>query len=311
MRRPRIWLRLPDAPPTIDGTLKAAFEAADIYYPFTDLLVADPYAAMADGVILAFYIGPSGMVGDTKTEMLAWANPEVFLQIWIGVDDKLPRRVRAVYSADPLALHHQLDLSCILLEGVSPVQYACARGHARSASTRLETCDIECPREDFHDAGAAAAVLAGSPSRRRLTIITRAYSYPSPKARPLPRPAFNAAASHRASRSPETADGRSTQLPRSCPTDARRSTSGPSQTQLSHQTKKYDLKSKHCRAQSDLGTTRAKVVEALTEVRRAKIDGPALIFDDQLCELHSSNTDASTSASSRSMPNVLGKDSDF
>ena len=81
--------------------------------------------------------------------------------------------------------------------------------------------------------------------------------------------------------------------------------------QLSHQTKKYDLKSKHCGAQTDLGTTRAKVVEALTEVRRAKIDGPALIFDDQLCELHSSNTDASTSASSRSMPNVLGKDSDF
>ena len=86
---------------------------------------------------------------------------------------------------------------------------------------------------------------------------------------------------------------------------------GVLQTQLSHQTKKYDLKSKHCGAQSDLGTTRAKVVEALTEVRRAKIDGPALIFDDQLCELHSSNTDASTSASSRSMPNVLGKGSDF
>jgi hypothetical protein len=54
-------------------------------------------------------------------------------------------------------------------------------------------------------------------------------------------------------------------------------------TQLSHQTKKYDLKSKHCGAQSDLGTTRAKVVEALTEARRAKINGPALIFDDQLC----------------------------
>ena len=100
-----------NAPPTIDGALKAAYDTADIYYPFTDLLVADPYAAMADGAILAFYIGPSGTVGDTKTEMLAWANRDVFLQIWIGVDDKLPRRVRAVYSADPLALHHQLDLS--------------------------------------------------------------------------------------------------------------------------------------------------------------------------------------------------------
>ena len=36
---------------------------------------------------------------------------DVFLQIWIGADDKLPRRVRAVYSADPLGLHHELDLS--------------------------------------------------------------------------------------------------------------------------------------------------------------------------------------------------------
>ena len=100
-----------DAPPTIDGALKAAFENADIYYPFTDLLVADPYAAMTDGAILAFYIGPSGMVGGMKTEMVAWANRDVFLQIWIGADDKLPRRVRAVYSADPAGLRHQLDLS--------------------------------------------------------------------------------------------------------------------------------------------------------------------------------------------------------
>jgi hypothetical protein len=100
-----------DAPPTIDGALKAAFETADIYYPFTDLLVADPYAALTDGAVLAFYIGPSGMVGGTKTEMVAWANSDVFLQIWIGADDKLPRRVRAVYRTDPLSLRHELDLS--------------------------------------------------------------------------------------------------------------------------------------------------------------------------------------------------------
>jgi hypothetical protein len=100
-----------DAPPTIEDALKVAYKLADIYYPFTDLLVADPYAAMTDGAILAFYIGPSGVVGGTKTDMVAWANPDVFLQIWIGADDKLPRRVRAVYSADPLTLRHQLELS--------------------------------------------------------------------------------------------------------------------------------------------------------------------------------------------------------
>jgi len=121
-----------DAPPTIDGALKAAFDKADIYYPFTDLIVADPYAAMADGAILAFYIGPSGMVGGTKSEMLAWANPDVFLQIWIGDDDKLPRRVRAVYSADPLQLRHELDLSNWQLDSEIPTN-AFASQKAQSA----------------------------------------------------------------------------------------------------------------------------------------------------------------------------------
>jgi hypothetical protein len=110
------------APPTINGALKTAFDTADIYYPFTDLLVADPYAAMTEGAILAFYIGPSGVVGGTQTEMLAWANHDVFLQIWIGTDDKLPRRIRAVYSADPLNLRHELDLSNWQIDGEIPAE---------------------------------------------------------------------------------------------------------------------------------------------------------------------------------------------
>lgn len=100
-----------DAPPTIDAALVAAYRTAAIFFPFTDLLVADPYAALADGAILAFYIGPSGVVGGTRTDMVAWANKDVFLQIWVGVDDKLPRRIRAVYAADPLQLRNELELS--------------------------------------------------------------------------------------------------------------------------------------------------------------------------------------------------------
>jgi hypothetical protein len=99
-----------DAPATIDGALKAAYQSAAIYFPFTDLVISDPYAALADGK-LAFYIGPSGIVGGVKTEMVAWANNDVFLQIWLGVDDKLPRRVRAMFSSDPLRLRHELELS--------------------------------------------------------------------------------------------------------------------------------------------------------------------------------------------------------
>ncbi|HVM79636.1 MAG TPA: DUF2092 domain-containing protein [Stellaceae bacterium] len=100
-----------DAPPTLDAALKAAYDTAAIYFPFTDLIAADPYAALADGAILAFYIGPSGVIGGTKTDMVAWANKDVFLQIWIGADDKLPRRIRAMYKDDPLGLRHDMELS--------------------------------------------------------------------------------------------------------------------------------------------------------------------------------------------------------
>jgi hypothetical protein len=100
-----------DAPATIDAALAAAYRNTATFFPFTDLLVTDPYVALTDGAILAFYIGPSGVVGGTKTDMMAWANKDVFLQVWIGVDDKLPRRVRAVYAADPLQLRNELELS--------------------------------------------------------------------------------------------------------------------------------------------------------------------------------------------------------
>jgi hypothetical protein len=105
-----------DAPPTIDAMLKRAYESASIFFPFTDLVLADPYSALTGGK-LAFYIGPSGTVGGVKTEMIAWANDDVFLQIWIGVDDKLPRRVRAMFSTDPLMLRHDLELSNWQLNG--------------------------------------------------------------------------------------------------------------------------------------------------------------------------------------------------
>jgi hypothetical protein len=100
-----------DAPPTIDAALKAAFDEAAIYFPFTDVLVADPYKDLAEGLKLAFVIGQSQVVGGTTTDMIAIANDAVFAQIWIGADDKLPRMIRAVYAADPLWLRHQVEFS--------------------------------------------------------------------------------------------------------------------------------------------------------------------------------------------------------
>ena len=100
-----------DAPPTIDAALIAAYQKAAIYYPFTDLVAADPYKALADGAILAFYIGSSQVAAGTRTDMVAWANDDVFMQAWIGADDKLPRRIRAVFRDDPLHLRHEMELT--------------------------------------------------------------------------------------------------------------------------------------------------------------------------------------------------------
>jgi hypothetical protein len=120
-----------DAPPTIDEALKAAYNTAATFFPFTDLLVTDPYVALTDGAILAFYIGPSGVVGGVKTDMVAWANKDVFLQIWIGVDDKLPRRVRAIYAADSLQLRNELELSNWQLDAaIAPDAFASQKAQA-------------------------------------------------------------------------------------------------------------------------------------------------------------------------------------
>lgn len=99
------------APPTIDAALQVAYEDGAVYFPFTDVLVADPYKDIADGLKSAFYMGQSKVIGGTTTDMIAIANDKVFAQIWIGANDKLPRMIRAVYKDDPLRLRHQVTFS--------------------------------------------------------------------------------------------------------------------------------------------------------------------------------------------------------
>jgi hypothetical protein len=100
-----------DAPPTIDAALQAAYDSAAIYFPFTDVIVADPYKDIAEGLKLAFYIGQSQIVGGVTTDMIAYANDDVFIQMWVGAEDKLPRMLRAVFRRDPARMRHQLELS--------------------------------------------------------------------------------------------------------------------------------------------------------------------------------------------------------
>jgi hypothetical protein len=100
-----------DAPPTVDAMLKVAFDSHGTYFPFSDVIVADPYADIADGLTQAFYIGQSHVVGGTTTDMVGIITNGVFEQIWIGAKDKLPRRARAVYLDDPAQLRHDMELS--------------------------------------------------------------------------------------------------------------------------------------------------------------------------------------------------------
>ena len=109
-----------DAPPTIDAAMEAAYHLHGTYFPFDDLIVADPYKDMAEGLKLAYYIGQSHVVGDTTTDMVAYIDNGVFIEIWIGVDDKLPRLIHAVYLNDPAQLRHNLLLSDWKLDLVVP-----------------------------------------------------------------------------------------------------------------------------------------------------------------------------------------------
>ena len=109
-----------EAPPTIDAALETAYHSAAIYFTFTDLIVADPYKDMEAGLTLAYYIGQSHVVGQTTTDMLAYIDKGVFVQIWIGAEDKLPRLLHAIYLDDPERLRHNLILSDWQLDPTVP-----------------------------------------------------------------------------------------------------------------------------------------------------------------------------------------------
>jgi len=101
-------LAVADAPATIDATMEKAYKLAAIYFPFDDVIVANPYGDLAPGLKHAYYVGQSHVVGGTTTDIVAYAGDGVFVQIWIGADDKLPRLIRAIYLDDPDRLRHEL-----------------------------------------------------------------------------------------------------------------------------------------------------------------------------------------------------------
>ena len=117
-----------DARSTLDATLEQAYNKAAIYFPFADWIVADPYKEMSEGMDLAYYIGQSKVVGQTTTDMVAYTDHGVFIEAWIGTEDKLPRLLHATYLEDPERLRHTLVLSDWQLDAaVSPDTFTSAK----------------------------------------------------------------------------------------------------------------------------------------------------------------------------------------
>jgi hypothetical protein len=100
-----------DAPPTIDELIDEAWDKAAIYFPFSDIIASDPYAELSKTLKSAFYVGRSIAIGGTTTDMIALAGDEVAGEVWIGVDDHLPRMVRVVYANEPAHARYSTEFS--------------------------------------------------------------------------------------------------------------------------------------------------------------------------------------------------------
>ena len=100
-----------DAPPTIDQMIDTAWEKAAIYFPFSDVIAADPCAVFSKNLDSAFYVGQSKVIGGTVTDMVALAGPDVQAELWIGAKDHLPRMIRVVYPNEPAHALYQTEYS--------------------------------------------------------------------------------------------------------------------------------------------------------------------------------------------------------
>jgi hypothetical protein len=100
-----------EAPPTIDEAMKAAYDKAAIYFPFAELIVADPYKNLSEGLTTAYVVGQSHVVGDTITDMVAIANDNVQAELWIGINDGLPRMMRVTYPKDPTPSGYEVQFA--------------------------------------------------------------------------------------------------------------------------------------------------------------------------------------------------------
>lgn len=152
-----------DAPPGIDAMLKQAFEQAAIYLPFTDLIVSDPCKDLTEGLVMAFVVGQSRVIGGTTTDVIAIANRGVQGQLWIGAEDKLPRLFRATYFDDPAVFRHAVAFTDWQINPTVPADAFASAAAAQARPMAFRRPDAPTPAPGA-PAGATPAP-APTPSR--------------------------------------------------------------------------------------------------------------------------------------------------
>ena len=85
---------------------------------------------------------------------------DLFVQAWIGAEDKLPRMARAVYRNDPLQLRHQMEFFNWQLDSAVPAD-------AFSSSSAAKARPIPFARPDAELPPGVRAPGEGTPSKNK------------------------------------------------------------------------------------------------------------------------------------------------
>lgn len=96
------------APATLDAMLIAAGEQGGLSFPFDELLVADPYAAITAGLTDAVRAGQATIEGK-KVEHLVLTSAGLQVELWIDPETALPARSLVVYTDHPLRPHFMAE----------------------------------------------------------------------------------------------------------------------------------------------------------------------------------------------------------
>lgn len=102
----------PEVPPAeVQPSLEADYGVAANQIPYNDMVVADPYANIAEDPRMGVYIGQSVGVGGMCADVVVYESGEVFAIIWVDGGGKLPGTPRTIVVDDPAGLRHHFEFS--------------------------------------------------------------------------------------------------------------------------------------------------------------------------------------------------------